>query len=203
LSTLGTQNQGNQFTDLLFKNKIPFLIMKLHLGCGKKILPGYINIDAQNTGDVQCDIRKLEYDDSSIDEIYSSHVLEHFGRHEVKSVLKEWSRVIKPGGKIYIAVPDIESAISYYNKTGNIEALYGQFWGGQRNKYDHHNFGFTFKTLSEILESCGFENTRRYDTFEYLPPNFDDYSKSYLPHMDFSGHHLSLNVTAVKRLAAS
>lgn len=171
--------------------------MKLNLGCSNRPLPGYINIDISGThADVLADIRTLPYESSSVDEIYASHVLEHFGRHEFMDVLREWRRVLKPGARIYIAVPDIESAFKYYQKTGNLKVLYGQFWGGQRNEYDYHKFGYTFDTLAEYLNQVGFENPERYDTFKYLPPDFDDFSKSFLPHMDFTGHHLSLNVTA-------
>jgi predicted SAM-dependent methyltransferase len=171
--------------------------MKINLGCSDRPIPGYVNIDIKNPkADVLADIRHLPYEDGSIDEIYASHVLEHFGRYEFMDVLREWRRVIKPGSFIYIAVPDIESSIKYYNKTGNLHALYGQFWGGQRDEYDHHKFGYTFDTLSEYLKQVGFINPMRYDTFKYLPPDFDDYSKSFLPHMDFNGHHLSLNICA-------
>jgi predicted SAM-dependent methyltransferase len=117
------------------------------------------------------------------------------------AVLTEWNRVLKPGGGIYIAVPDIDSAIAYYLKHGDLKPLYGQFWGGQRDEYDHHKFGFTDKTLAEYLRQTGFENAERYNTFEYLPEGFDDFSKSYLPHMDFSGHLLSLNMRAVKSIS--
>lgn len=174
--------------------------MKLHLGCWNRYLDGYINIDIQGDSvDLHADIKQLPYEDCSVDEIYASHVLEHFGRHEFLNVLNEWNRVLKPGAFVYIAVPDIDSAISHYLKHGDLKLLYGQFWGGQRDQYDYHTFGFTFKTLSEYLEQTGFENPERYNTFEYLPPGFDDFSKSYLPHMDFSGHLLSLNIRAAKR----
>lgn len=174
--------------------------MKLHLGCWNRFLPGYINIDIKGEGvDMKADIRELPFNDASVDEIYASHVLEHFGRHEFKAVLKEWARVLKPGAGIYIAVPDVDSAIDYYHKHGDFKLLYGQFWGGQRDEYDHHKFGYTLKTLSEYLIEAGFMDPERYDTFEYLPEGFDDFSKSYLPHMDFSGHLLSLNVKATKR----
>ena len=171
--------------------------MKLNLGCSNRPIPGYINIDITGpNADILADIRKLPYESASIDEIYASHVLEHFGRREFMDVLREWRRVLKPGSNIYIAVPDIESSFNYYQKTKDIKALYGQFWGGQRDEYDYHKFGYTFDTLSEYLKQVGFVDPKRYDTFEYLPPDFDDYSKSFLPHMDFSGHHLSLNMTA-------
>lgn len=173
--------------------------MKLHLGCGRRILEEYVNIDIQGACDVNSDIRNLPYADASVSEIYACHVLEHFGRHEVMGVLSEWARVIEDGGSIYLAVPDIDSAISYYTKNGDLSLLYGQFWGGQKDMHDYHKIGFTFKTLESLLLKNGFENVSRYDAFTYLPKDFDDYSKSYLPHMDFSGHLLSLNVSATKR----
>jgi len=174
-------------------------MIKLNLGCWNRHLKDYINIDIKGPADIHADLRNLPYDDNSVDEIYASHVLEHFGRHEFMDVLNEWNRVLKPGKSVYISVPDIDSAIDYYNKHGDLKVLYGQFWGGQKDSYDYHKFGFNFKTLSGYLKQSGFENPVRYDTFEYLPEGFDDYSKSFLPHMDFNGHHLSLNITASKR----
>jgi len=55
--------------------------VKLHLGCGNIILDGYTNIDiVPGEGiDVVSDVRSLPmYKDASVDEVYLSHVLEHF-----------------------------------------------------------------------------------------------------------------------------
>ena len=73
--------------------------MKLHLGCGPKYLPGYIHIDIQKYPHIDkvLDISDLkDIEDDSIDEIYSCHVLEHFPRHKVVSVLREWRRASYP-----------------------------------------------------------------------------------------------------------
>jgi predicted SAM-dependent methyltransferase len=172
--------------------------MKLHLGCGKRYLDGYINIDIIGNCDIFADLRKLPYEDCSVDEIYASHVLEHFGRHETEGVLSEWARVLKPAGSLYVAVPDFDSTISYYIKTRDIGVITGLLWGGQKDQYDYHKMGFTFSSLKQILENMGFGEIGRYDTFSYLPEGFDDYSKCFLPHMDFSGTHVSLNLRAVK-----
>src|SRR5687767_12241110 len=80
-------------------------VKKLNLGCGDKILPGYINVDVvESRGgfkpDVICDLHRLTpFEDTSVDEILSVHVVEHFWRWEVLDVLREWVRVLKPGGK--------------------------------------------------------------------------------------------------------
>ncbi len=49
-----------------------------------------------------------------------------------------------------------------------------------------------------MLECAGFENVERYDAHEFLGPDVDDYSKSHLPHMDFFGRLMSLNVVCHK-----
>ena len=175
--------------------------IKLHLGCGKRYLPGYINIDISSpTADIHIDVKKLPYPDEYIDEIYACHILEHFGRHEYLSVLGEWARVLKKGKRIYLAVPDLEASFEYYNKHKDITPLIGQFYGGQKDEFDYHKIGFTFDSMSNALRGIGFDTIERYNSFEYLPKDFDDYSLSYLPHMDFkNGYHLSLNITGVKK----
>lgn len=89
--------------------------MRLNLGCGHRLLPGYVNVDivderATVKPDVQCDIRALKFDDGVADEVLSVHVIEHFYRWEVASLIKEWIRVLKPGGEIVIETPNLETA---------------------------------------------------------------------------------------------
>ena len=76
--------------------------LRLNLGCGDKILPGYVNVDvvearAGMKPDVVCDLRNLSpFASDSADEILSVHVVEHFWRWEVADILREWVRVLKP-----------------------------------------------------------------------------------------------------------
>lgn len=78
--------------------------MKLNLGCGDKKWDGFINVDLNNA-DVNCDIRKLPFPDESAEEIHAIHVCEHFYVLEIFGVLKDWKRVLKPGGKLCIELP--------------------------------------------------------------------------------------------------
>ena len=81
---------------------------RLNLGCGDKILPDCINVDVAPSRrglkpDVLCDLHKLTpFEDDSIDQILSVHVVEHFWRWEVVGVLREWVRVLKPGGMLLV-----------------------------------------------------------------------------------------------------
>jgi predicted SAM-dependent methyltransferase len=82
----------------------------LHLGCGPLILDGWVNIDKYHEHQqvVQSDISKLVYENNSIDAIYSSHALEHLPYRKARAALIDWGRVLKPGGVLYLAIPDLE-----------------------------------------------------------------------------------------------
>ena len=96
--------------------------IKLNLGCGDKLLEGYINVDLveDRSGvkpDVNCDLRNLSvFESNYADEILSVHVVEHFWRWEVEQVLSEWVRVLKPKGKLILECPNLISACEEFLK---------------------------------------------------------------------------------------
>lgn len=176
--------------------------MKLHLGCGKRFLEGFYHIDALAYPHVdhQGSVTNLSmFSDETIDLIYASHLLEHFGRDEYKSVLAEWFRVLKPGAVLRLAVPDFEKVVLLYSKQKTMDGLLGFLVGGQRDEYDFHKNVFDFKSLSDSLLATGFKETRRWDYRKTEHNEVDDYSQAYLPHMDKeNGVLMSLNIEAVK-----
>jgi predicted SAM-dependent methyltransferase len=186
---------------------------KLHLGCGNRKINGYINIDIQKSPstDIVSDIIDLPYDDNSIDLIYSCCVLEHFGRNNNLKffrntswidVIKYWYKLLKPGGEIYICVPDFEAVCKEYLKNKDINKIIGITIGGQKNEEDLHGMIYDFKSLQTILDSVGFKNISRYKWQEFeafSQPKYDDFSASYIPHMDFNnGRLMMLNIKAIK-----
>lgn len=172
---------------------------KLHLGCGTKHLENYTNIDIRYLPGVDevNNIRFLRnYKENSIDEIYACHVLEHFGRWEYKDVLKRWFEILKPGGKLRLAVPNFESICKYYTKTSDLKSLIGLLYGGQDYDENYHYVTFDFPSLKEDLSNIGFTTTQLWNSEEYSE---DDFSKAYLPHMDKeNGILMSLNILAIK-----
>lgn len=177
------------------------MTLRLHLGCGKRHLPGgwtHVDVADYPHVDVRHDVSQLHLLYAGVvHEMYASHVLEHFGRHQVQSVLNAWSECMVPGGKIWIAAPDFEAVAAQYAATRNLGELTGLLYGGQRDEFDYHKTTFDFDTLKRALEAAGFCNVERYDHAQFLPVGFDDWSRSYLPHMDCEhGRLMSLNVTA-------
>ena len=177
--------------------------MKLHIGCGPRRIPDYVNIDIREDikPDVVDDIYTLEkFKSGSADVIYSSHVFEHVGRHDRLTVLKRWFDVLKNGGVIRVSVPDFEAVVKAYQAGFPMEKLISLLNGSQRHPYDIHYYCYDFNALKSDLESVGFVDVRRYDWRQTEHANIDDYSQAYLPHMDKSnGILMSLNVEATKR----
>ncbi len=82
-------------------------IIKIDLGCGRYKREGFIGVDkfAIVNPDIVCDVEneQLPFKDSSVAEIYSSHVFEHIV--DIQTVMNECFRVLAPNGTITIRVP--------------------------------------------------------------------------------------------------
>ena len=192
-------NQGGYFGK---KKMIKKENIKLHLGCGKRYIPGFIHIDQRRLPHVDyvqdvCDLSNFK--DNSIDLIYSCHLLEHFKRVEINKILAEWYRVLKKGATLRIAVPGFEEIIKIYKKYKDLKLVLGPIVGGQDYEFNSHYMIFDFKTLKEHLKIVGFKRIKRFDWRTTEHAHIDDYSQAYIPHMDKDkGMPISLNVEAIK-----
>ena len=175
--------------------------LKLHLGCGKRFIPGWVHIDVVDYPHIDhvAQIDNLSFiADGSCDLIYASHVLEHFKRRDVGRVLKEWFRVLKPGGVLRLAVPNFAAVSEVYQKTNALEPLLGLLFGRQDYLYNIHYHIWDETTLRVALRTAGFGEVRHWDWRETEHAHIDDFSQAYLPHMDKNGTLMSLNMEAVK-----
>jgi len=98
--------------------------VRLHLGCGTNHLPGWVNVDLFGMHpDLHWDLRwRLPFPDDSATAVVLEHVVEHFALDEVVSLLDDCRRVLRPGGRIRVGVPDFGSYLrSYAGDGGFIE----------------------------------------------------------------------------------
>lgn len=179
-------------------------IKKLHLGCGVKHIPGWFHVDALDFEhiDHRGPVEDLSFiADGSVSLIYAAHVLEHFGRKTYLDVLKEWRRVLEPGGVLRLAVPDFGAVARLYMSgtlPRGIEDVRGLVSGGQRDKYDFHGMIFDEADLTRALKEAGFSTVRPWDWRTTEHSWLDDYSQAYMPHMDKeNGTLVSLNLEGV------
>jgi len=151
--------------------------LKLNLGCGDKILPGYVNVDVAEARagmrpDVICDLHDLvPFADSCADEILSVHVVEHFWRWEVRDILREWVRVLKPGGRMIVECPNLLSACGTLLQ--NPDQFSREDQGGQRTMWVFygdpawkdplmiHRWGYTPESLKQLLAEVGLGDVRQ------------------------------------------
>jgi autotransporter strand-loop-strand O-heptosyltransferase len=136
--------------------------IKLNLGCGNDIRKGYINIDKyNNTGlvDFKFDLGDLSYfDDESVDEIFTAHVFEHISINDIYAVVNEWKRVLRPGGKLVLYLPNLEHEVKIWLESPDEDKFLNvhRIFGGQTHPGNAHYCGFNPGSLKSFLEGFNF-----------------------------------------------
>lgn len=122
--------------------------MRLHLGCGNKLLPGYVNIDSNTSLDTfllsndtefrQFDILQIDriFPAESIDEIYSEYVFEHLPSTKLPELFYSCAQVLKRGGELIFTVPDIRMIMEYHIGNGHWKDLNG-LWLLEADMFNH------------------------------------------------------------------
>lgn len=176
-------------------------VRKLHIGGmvskeGWEVLnanPGPVVDHVRDASDLSC------FPDNTFNEIYASHVLEHFDYVDVlESVIREWHRVLKPGGCAYISVPDMDTLCRMF--LSNQLTLDQKFFvmkmifGGHLDQYDYHVVGLNQDFLRYFFAEAGYVNIRRVENFNL----FSDTSE-----MRFLNVPVSINMIVEKPPADS
>lgn len=180
-------------------------MIKINMGCGCRDFGNdWIHIDGGNYPHLDFnDITELQqFEDNSVDLIYSSHVIEYFDREEIVDVLKEWNRILKKDGILRVAVPDFKSMANLYVKGKYpLEKFLGPLYGKMKmsNQTIYHKTTYDFECLEKVLSLSGFSEIKKYNWEDTDHSVHDDHSQAYLPHMDKqNGTLISLNVECRK-----
>jgi predicted SAM-dependent methyltransferase len=91
----------------------------LNLGCGAKFHKDWTNVDFVSTGQGVIGhnlLAGVPFEDNKFNVVYHSHVLEHFPKDKATHFIKECYRVLKKGGIIRVAIPDLEQIAKNYLK---------------------------------------------------------------------------------------
>jgi predicted SAM-dependent methyltransferase len=89
----------------------------VNIGCGATWHPAWMNLDVRplsphvQSWDVS---QGLPFGSEQVEACYASHVLEHFTREQARVLLLECMRVLRPGGIVRLAVPDLEAMTREY-----------------------------------------------------------------------------------------
>jgi predicted SAM-dependent methyltransferase len=179
----------------------PGSVLRLHLGCGDIDHPGFVNVDgrpAPHVHHVQGLDRLDVFADASAELVYASHCLEHLPLGRVRGVLREWHRVLRPGGVLRLSVPDFDLLVDAYLDTGrNVRSVQMPLMGEQNYPLNFHYVVFTERFLSDLLVDAGFQPPRRWQPGEDAWANLPDWSAR---SMVFEGrtYPVSLNLQATK-----
>jgi predicted SAM-dependent methyltransferase len=144
----------------------------LHIGCGPNRKPDWINIDLNQDADICLDLREpLPFPDNSVKMVYSEHFFEHLDLEEGTRFLRECLRVLLPGGRLSLGVPNARLCMQDY-ASGDREK-----WMRVRDRYHpkwcttpmhsanyffrqdgEHKYAYDEETLIELVRDCGFSN---------------------------------------------
>lgn len=153
--------------------------IKIDIGAGGREEPGWISWDIKQQRHAS-DMSELA--DATVSEIRACHVLEHVPMAATLPTLVEWFRVLKPGGRLYVAVPDFPMIADLMLGGSQDSNLERYIMGGQTDEDDFHYAIFSSHKLGCMMLSAGFERTRK------MPPEGPNTSQ----------HWCSLNMECFK-----
>lgn len=152
--------------------------IRLNIGAGGRRYPGWIGVDAveRSGADIVATANKLPFEDGEAEELMAIHLLEHLVPWEVPETLAEWFRVLKPGGRLILEMPDIvkccQNLIDGVMRGGKHpdQLSYWGIYGDPRLKdvFMLHRFGWAFKTLEPLVQEAGFIKIKEKET-EFHP----------------------------------
>ncbi len=150
--------------------------IRLNIGSGHNPLHYWVNIDSNPStfADFYASVPPMPYNDGVVDEVFAGHFLEHLEQEEAGEFLDECRRVLVPGGKLGIVVPDIQEIMRRHLNPaadGRVQYPRGQWWD-VHNMDDmcamflystvqdsHHKWNYDVCSLTRLLTKHGFTVT--------------------------------------------
>ena len=89
----------------------------VNIGCGSVFHPAWVNLDLSPADPAvrRWEARRgLPFTDGAVDVCYASHVLEHLEPEQCTKLIADCHRVLRPGGIVRLAVPDLEEIARLY-----------------------------------------------------------------------------------------
>jgi predicted SAM-dependent methyltransferase len=174
--------------------------MKLYLGSRDYRPEGFLRVDIDpiHAPDIVADVTDLSgIASESVEEICASHILEHLPWPTAYKALGEWARILRVGGLLRLAVPDLGALGAMVASGRNPWAAAGLIFGLGRlsNPLEAHQYGYTRRMLIDVLGALGF---RAFDWWKHDVP---DASNGWIH--DEAGERIaiSLNIAAKKHTA--
>ena len=142
--------------------------LRLDIGAGTAPhAPGWTTVDAFCPSDVKAQMWALPFRDGAVDEIWSSHALEHVALADVAPALAEWFRVLRPGGTAVIQVPNLDYAAEFWLRHPGDPWSLQILFGLQSHPGEFHRTGWNLRTLGEALTTAGFRIDALSVTWDY------------------------------------
>jgi predicted SAM-dependent methyltransferase len=145
-------------------------MIRVNAGSGQRCFDrtqGWINLDSQpkrhlSVGDDQypdmiADMRHMPFPDGSVDMVVSHHTIEHLGCGEADAFIKEAWRVLRPGGSLIVAIPDIK-ALARRWLLGQITDwifIINMMGAYQGEEADRHRWHYTWESLTKLIQDNG------------------------------------------------
>jgi predicted SAM-dependent methyltransferase len=157
-------------------------VRKLQIGTGPNPLPGWLNTDLlpdfypEHRGKIVFldAARPFPFDDRTFDYVFSEHQIEHIPEAAARAMVRECFRVLRPGGRVRVATPDLAAILGLYDhpldetERHYVEWVMARFrpgiQSGNRRCYviNHmfkghkHQFIYDYETLAALLTDAGF-----------------------------------------------
>jgi SAM-dependent methyltransferase len=114
----------------------------------------------------------LHFADNSLEEIRMMQVFEHLSYKEGEKLLLIFYKLLKPGGKVHLDIPDLQqTAKRFVNaKTKKDKDWFRRLlYGSQRNPFGFHKAMYTKESIKELLENCDFTNISYTPNIHFYP----------------------------------